>query len=117
LNRQVYSVRVRVLSKSLSVFFLCYHSFIAVISQFLPQTAIRQINRQRAKRLKLPFHPDRRTFPNFAFDNGFGIAQTIRKYNEAGNVARLNHQLALSVSFDALLNLSRNIHRRANGKS
>jgi hypothetical protein len=84
---------------------------------FLPQTAIRQINRQRAERLKLPFHPDQRAFAYFAFDNNFGIAQTIRKYNEAGFVARLNHQLALSVPLYQLPNFSRNIHSRANGKS
>jgi hypothetical protein len=40
---------------SISCLFLVYFSFIAVSSQFLPQTAITQINRQRAERLKLPF--------------------------------------------------------------
>ncbi len=39
---------VRVLSKSFSVFFLCYRSFVAVISQFLPQTTISQTNSRRA---------------------------------------------------------------------
>jgi hypothetical protein len=81
------------------LFFLCF-PFISCLSQ----TAIRQINRQRAERLKLPFHSDRRAFANFAFDNNFGIAQTIRKYNEARNITRLNHQCALSFSLYQLLN-------------
>jgi hypothetical protein len=104
---------VRVLSKSFSVFFLCYRSFIAVISQFLPQTAIGQTNRRRAERLQLPFHPDRRTFPNLTICYCFRVRQTIGKNDEAGNTrARLDYQLALSVSFDALLNFSRNFNSR-----
>jgi hypothetical protein len=91
------------------VFFLCYRvSFL-----FLPQTAITQTNCRRAERPQLPFNPDQRTFPNFPRRNFCRVRQTIRKNNEAGNVARLNHQFALSFSFYSLLNFSRNFHSRA----
>jgi hypothetical protein len=95
------------------VFVLC---FFCVLVSFLfsPQTAIAQTNSRRAKSQQFPFHPDRRTFANFPTDNGFFVGPTISKNDQAGNTrARLNHQFALFVPFDALLNLSRNVHDRA----
>ncbi len=89
---EVFRFRPRAREISLcSVFFLCFRSFIAVLLQFLPQTAITQTNRQRAERLKLSFHPDRRTFPNLTVSYCFRVRYTISKNNEAGNIARLNN--------------------------
>jgi hypothetical protein len=94
--------------------FPVYHLFFLFLSY---QSAIGQASRRQPESQQFPFHPDRRTFADFPTDNGFFVDPTISKNDEAGNTrARLNHQLALSVPFDALLNLSRNVHNRADGK-
>jgi hypothetical protein len=77
------------------------------------QSAIGQANRRRAERLELSPDRHKRTFPNFPRPNLFRVGPTIGKYDEAGNVARLDYQFALPVSLDALLNFSRNFNSRA----
>jgi hypothetical protein len=82
--------------------------------QHFLQPAITQTNRRRAERLKLSANRHPRTFPNLTIPYGVRVRFAIGKNDEAGNTrARLNHQLALSVSLDALLNRSRNFYDRA----
>jgi hypothetical protein len=82
----------------------------------LPQSAVGKASRQRAERLKLSANRHKRTFPNLPRPNLFRVRCAVSKYDEAGNVARLNHQFALSVSPYALPNFSRNFYDRADDR-
>jgi hypothetical protein len=83
----------------------------------LPQSAVGKASRQRAERLKLSANRHDRTFPNLTVSYCFRVRFAIGKYDEAGNTrARLYHQFALSVSFDALPNFSRNFYDRADDR-
>jgi hypothetical protein len=91
----------------------CFFCFVCFL--FLSyQSAIGQADGNRAERLKLSANRHKRTFPNFPRPNLFRVRFAIGKDDEAGNTrARLNHQFALPVSLDALLNFSRNFYDRA----
>jgi hypothetical protein len=104
-NKSVFSISQVFSGFPFPVFFL----FFLFLSY---QSAIGQANRRRAERLELSANRYARTFPNVKFCEAFSVLQTIGKYDEAGNIARLNHKFALSVSFDDLLNRSRNFYDR-----
>jgi hypothetical protein len=88
-------------------------NFVARGQHFL-QSAIGQADGNRAERLELSANRHKRTFPNLTIPYGVRVRSAIGKDDEAGNTrARLNHQFALSVSLDALLNFSRNFCDRA----
>jgi hypothetical protein len=77
------------------------------------QSAIGQADGNRAERRKLSANRHARTFPNLTIPYGVRVRCAIGKNDEAGNVARLNHKFALSVTLDDFLNRSRNFYDRA----